>query len=127
MAPPRHRTRRNRPGRETITMTVMESTRWRDLVAALPELSKAFIDGAYIDAASGETMPCVSPVSGETLNRIASCGDEDVDRAVAAARSAFEDGRWSDLAPRARKRLLLGLAQQLLDHSDELAALMTAD
>ena len=108
-------------------MTVMESTRWRDLVAALPELSKAFINGAYTDAASGETMPCVSPVSGETLNHIAACGDEDVNRAVAAARSGFEDGRWCDLAPRARKRLLLAFAQQLLDHGDELAALMTVD
>jgi acyl-CoA reductase-like NAD-dependent aldehyde dehydrogenase len=108
-------------------MTTLESTRWRDLVAARSELSKAFIDGAYVDALSGETLPCVSPVSGETLAHIAACGEEDVDRAAAAARRAFEDGRWSELPPRERKRRLLAFAQELLDHSDELAALMTID
>jgi acyl-CoA reductase-like NAD-dependent aldehyde dehydrogenase len=108
-------------------MATLESTRWRELVAGRPDLSKAFIDGSYADAASGQTLPCVSPVSGETLNHVAACGAEDVDRAVAAARRAFEDGRWADLAPRERKRTLLAFAQQLLDHRDELAALITID
>jgi 4-guanidinobutyraldehyde dehydrogenase/NAD-dependent aldehyde dehydrogenase len=108
-------------------MATLESARWRDLVAARSELSKAFIDGGYVDAASGETLPCVSPVSGETLSHIAACGEDDVDRAVTAARRAFEDGRWSELPPRARKRRLLAFAQQLVDYRDELAALMTID
>jgi acyl-CoA reductase-like NAD-dependent aldehyde dehydrogenase len=108
-------------------MATVESTHWRDRIAARPELSKAFIDGAYADAASGETLPCITPVSGDTLNQIAACGEEDVDRAVASARRAFEDGRWSELAPRDRKRRLLAFAQQLLDHREELAALMTID
>ena len=108
-------------------MATLDSTRWRDTVAAQSDLSKAFINGAYVDAASGETLPCVTPVSGETLSHIAACGEEDVNRAVAAARRAFEDGRWSELSPRERKRRLLAFAQQLLDHSDELAALMTID
>jgi acyl-CoA reductase-like NAD-dependent aldehyde dehydrogenase len=110
-----------------ITVATLERTRWRDLVAGRKELSQAFIDGAYRHAASGETFACVSPVTGETLIQVAACGSEDVDRAVGAARRAFEDGRWSDLSPRERKRKLLALAQQLLDHRDELAALMTID
>ena len=108
-------------------MATLESTRWQDLVAGQPDLSKAFIDGAYVEAASGETLPCVSPVSGTTLTQVAACGSEDVDRAVTAARRAFDDGRWSERAPRDRKGVLLAFARQLLEHRDELAALMTID
>jgi acyl-CoA reductase-like NAD-dependent aldehyde dehydrogenase len=108
-------------------VTTLESTRWRDVVASRPDLSKAFIGGVYVDAASGETLPCVSPVSGDTLSHITACGEEDVDRAVAVARRAFDDGRWSELTPRERKRVLLAFAGQLLDHRDELAALITVD
>jgi acyl-CoA reductase-like NAD-dependent aldehyde dehydrogenase len=110
-----------------VTVATLAGTRWKDVVAARSDLAKAFIDGTYADAATGETLPCVSPVSGETLGHVAACGTEDVDRAVAAARRAFEDGRWSDLSPRERKRMLLAFAQQLLDHRDELAALITID
>src|SRR5262249_6809952 len=60
-------------------------------------------------------------------SHIAACGPEDVDRAVAVARRAFEDGRWSELSPRERKRVLLAFAHQLLEHRDELTALITID
>jgi acyl-CoA reductase-like NAD-dependent aldehyde dehydrogenase len=108
-------------------MATLESTRWRDVLANGGELSKAFIDGAYVDAASGETFTCVTPVTGESLTEIAACGGEDVDRAVAAARRAFDAGAWSEAAPRERKRVLLAFAEELRAHRDELAALLTID
>ena len=56
---------------------------------------RAFVDGEFVDAASGETFACVSPVSGETLFDVAACDMADVDTAVAVARRTFESGAWS--------------------------------
>ena len=72
---------------------------------------QAFVDGEFVDAASGATFECVSPVSGETLFDVAACDAEDVDRAVAAARRSFDAGAWSMVAPRKRKAVLLRLAE----------------
>jgi acyl-CoA reductase-like NAD-dependent aldehyde dehydrogenase len=109
------------------TIEKTETTRWKATLAGNANLSRAFIDGRYVDAASGETLPCVSPVTGEVVASIAAGGQEDVDRAVAAARRAFEDGRWSDRSPRERKKVLLRFAELIDQHTDELAALMTVD
>jgi acyl-CoA reductase-like NAD-dependent aldehyde dehydrogenase len=108
-------------------MTTIHAGRWQELVGDKPDLSKLFIDGAYVDAASGETVANISPVDGQVLNHIAEGGVEDVDRAVAAARRAFDDGRWSELSPRDRKGILLRFADLLRAHTGELGALMTAD
>lgn len=89
--------------------------------------NRAFIDGEYVDAMSGETFECVSPVTGEVITHIASCNESDVDRAVQGARRAFESGTWSRSAPKHRKRVLLRLAQLINEHRDELALLETMD
>jgi 4-guanidinobutyraldehyde dehydrogenase / NAD-dependent aldehyde dehydrogenase len=89
--------------------------------------SQAFIDGAYLDAASGETFDCVNPADGRAIASVAACGTEDVDRAVRGARAAFEAGAWSRLAPKQRKRVLVRLAELIRDHRDELALLETLD
>ena len=89
--------------------------------------SQAFIDGDYADAADGATFDCISPSSGQVLAKVAACGSADVDRAVAAARRAFEDGRWRDLAPAQRKRILFKFAELIERHADELALLETLD
>jgi len=78
--------------------------------AALDIRSQAFLDGAYIDALSGETFDCVNPATGETLAQVAACDAADVDRAVRGARAAFESGVWSRLAPKRRKRTPMRLA-----------------
>ena len=59
----------------------------------------------------GRTFADVTGRDGSTIAEVAEGGEEDVDRAVAAARAAFDDGRWSDLAPADRKRLLLRFAE----------------
>ena len=97
----------------------------------LPDTShfrrQAFIDGAFVDAASGATFACVSPVSGETLFDVAACDGEDVDRAVAVARRTFEAGTWSRLAPRERRTVLLRLADLIERDRDRLALMITLD
>lgn len=96
-------------------------------VAQLKIEGRAFIDGDYVAALSGQTFPCISPASGQVVAQVAACDTADVDRAVAAARRSFDSGVWSDLAPRDRKRILLKLADLIMQHRDELALLETLD
>lgn len=88
---------------------------------------RAFIDGHYRAAVNGEVFRALSPVDGRVLAEVAAGGAADVDLAVAAARRAFEDGRWSRLSPARRKETLLVFSRLILDHRDELALLETLD
>jgi acyl-CoA reductase-like NAD-dependent aldehyde dehydrogenase len=97
------------------------------LVEGLKIRTQAFIDGAYVDAVTGETFDCVSPGTGRTIAAIASCDTADIDRAVAGARRAFDSGSWSRAAPKHRKRVLRRLATLMEEHADELALLETLD
>jgi acyl-CoA reductase-like NAD-dependent aldehyde dehydrogenase len=98
-----------------------------DALTGISIRSQAFIDGAYVDAASGETFDCVSPGSGRVIASVAACDVEDVDRAVRGARKAFESGVWSRLAPKQRKRVLVRFAELVRERRDELALLETLD
>lgn len=100
---------------------------WHDRAATLRIDGRAYIDGAYCDAADGATFAASSPIDGRRLADVAACGQADVDRAVAAARRAFEAGVWSQLAPRQRKERLLRLARLIDEHTEELALLETLD
>jgi len=88
---------------------------------------RALINGQRVNALDGQTFDCLSPVDGRLLTAVARCGQADVDAAVAAARTAFEDKRWCGLAPAARKRVMIKFADQLLAHADELALMETLD
>ena len=69
-------------------------------LAALPRFrTQAFIDGAFRDAASGATFATENPATGEVIAHVAAGDAADIDAAVASARRAFEDGRWSRRAP----------------------------
>jgi 4-guanidinobutyraldehyde dehydrogenase / NAD-dependent aldehyde dehydrogenase len=98
-----------------------------DVLTDLSIRSQAFVDGAYVDALSGETFDCVNPATGRTIASVAACDGDDVDRAVHGARAAFESGVWSRLAPKQRKRVLVRLAESMREHRDELALLETLD
>jgi len=98
-----------------------------DAVTTLSIRSQAFVDGAYVDAASGATFDCVSPGTGRVIAQVAACDVEDVDRAVAGARRAFESGVWSRTAPKKRKKVLQRFATLIEEHADELALLETLD
>src|SRR5688500_2094305 len=76
------------------------------------------IEGEVVPAASGETMPIIDPATGVEIGRAAKGGIEDVDRAVASARRAFEDGRWRDLAPHEKERRLRRWAELVAANAD---------
>lgn len=92
---------------------------------ALP--TQAFVDGGFRPALSGLTFDTTNPATGKLLASIAACGTEDVDVAVANAKAAFEDGRWSRLSPTERKHVLLRFADLLEQHAHELAVMETLD
>jgi acyl-CoA reductase-like NAD-dependent aldehyde dehydrogenase len=100
---------------------------WRDEASRLAIRNKAFIGGEFVAAASGKTFDCVSPVDGAVLAKVAACDGPDVDRAVKAARAAFDDGRWANQSPKARKRALVKLAELIQKNANELALLETLD
>lgn len=87
----------------------------------------AYIDGSYCPAADGATFPCISPIDGRKLADVAACGEADVNRAVAAARRAFESGIWSRLPPRTRKQRLLRLAALIEENTEDLALIEALD
>ena len=88
---------------------------------------KLFIAGAWSDAADGRRLPTISPLDGRELTTIADGGAEDVDRAVRAARAAFDKGSWSRAAPAERKKVLLRIAELIEKHALELAVLGVRD
>ncbi len=100
---------------------------WQQQADALVIHGQAFIDGRFVDAASGALFDCISPVDGRRLAQVADCDAADVERAVVAARRSFEAGHWSRAAPAQRKRMLLRLADLVEQHADELALLETLD
>src|SRR4051812_2635552 len=87
---------------------------------------KLFIDGQWVDSDSGKTFTTPNPATGEPLAEISEGDKSDIDKAVAAARRAFE-GKWSKMSARDRGRLLYKLSQLIEQHSAELAAIETAD
>ncbi|KVA10697.1 aldehyde dehydrogenase [Burkholderia latens] len=100
---------------------------WRNKAEAIRFDGLAYIDGRYTTAAEGATFTSISPVDGRKLADVAACGEADVDRAVAAARRAFESGVWSGLAPRERKQRLQRLASLIQQHAEELALIEALD
>jgi 1-pyrroline dehydrogenase len=82
---------------------------------------QCFIGGEWSDAASGETMEVINPATGQVIAEVPKCGAEDVDRAVAAAKTTLET--WLDVTPKERSELLHKLADVLDDNVEELAQL----
>src|SRR5580692_2508568 len=100
---------------------------WHERARALEFRTQSFIDGRYLDAASGATFDSINPATGKLLARVAAGDEEDINRAVAAARRVFRKGSWADLAPAKRKKILLRFAEAVLEHTEELALLETLD
>jgi acyl-CoA reductase-like NAD-dependent aldehyde dehydrogenase len=96
-------------------------------MAATTELAPARmrIGGQPVEAASGETLPIVGPATGEILTTTPAGGPEDVDRAVRAARRAFEDGPWPRMERSQRAKVLGGFADRIEERMDDLFRLET--
>ncbi|HXO63208.1 MAG TPA: aldehyde dehydrogenase [Steroidobacteraceae bacterium] len=100
---------------------------WHERARSLNFRTQAYLDGRYVDAASGATFDSINPATGKLLARVAACDEEDVNRAVKSARAAFAGGAWANLAPAERKQVLLRLADLITKHTEELALLETLD
>jgi len=86
-----------------------------------------FIDGQWADAASGRSFETPNPATGETLARVAEGEAEDIDRAVRAARRAFEEGPWGRMTTSERGRIIWRIGDLINEHLDELAQLESLD
>ncbi|HEX8473862.1 MAG TPA: aldehyde dehydrogenase family protein [Pyrinomonadaceae bacterium] len=91
-----------------------------------PRKYQLFIDGKWVDAESGKTFETPNPATGATLAEVAEADKADIDKAVVAARRAFE-GKWSKTSARDRGRMMYKLAQLIEARAQELAELETAD
>jgi acyl-CoA reductase-like NAD-dependent aldehyde dehydrogenase len=85
------------------------------------------IGGERLEAADGRTFETIDPSTGSVIAEVPHAGAEDVDRAVRAAREAFDDGRWSGIAAAKRTRALLALADAIESNADVLAELESLD
>jgi acyl-CoA reductase-like NAD-dependent aldehyde dehydrogenase len=86
-----------------------------------------FVGGEFVPSASGKRFSTVNPATGETIAEVAEAGKDDLDRAVAAARKAFESGPWAAMKPRQRGRILQKAAEKLLSRADEFGKIETMD
>ncbi|XP_027923259.1 aldehyde dehydrogenase family 2 member B7, mitochondrial-like isoform X2 [Vigna unguiculata] len=91
------------------------------------EHNQLLIDGMFVDAASGKTFPTNDPRTGDTIAKVAEADVEDVNRAVRAARKAFDEGPWPKMTAYERSRIILRCADILEKHNDEVAAIETWD
>ena len=89
--------------------------------------TKLLINNQWVDAESGKTFSTVNPATGEEICRVAEADAADVDKAVKAARAAFERGPWRKMSAADRGRLLNRLADLIEQHAEELARLETLD
>jgi phenylacetaldehyde dehydrogenase len=105
-------------------MTVTLERSVEDFVSVSRQM---FIDGKWCEAASGKSFETPNPATGETLAHIAEGDSEDIDRAVRAARTAFEEGPWSRMTPSERGRIIWRIGDLLLAHVDEFAQLESLD
>ena len=108
--------------------TALSNVELEDKVTSFVKKSrKMLIGGEWVEAASGKTFPTYNPATGEVLACVAEGDREDIDRAIRAARAAFETGPWSRMSPSERGRLIWKLADLLEKNLDEFAELETLD
>ncbi|WAA08799.1 aldehyde dehydrogenase family protein [Fervidibacillus albus] len=93
----------------------------------LSSTKKLYINGEFVESVSGKTFDSFNPATGEVLAKVYEAGPEDIDKAVKAARKAFDEGPWSKMSAADRSRLMYKLADLMEEHKDELAQLETLD
>ncbi|AXC14262.1 Aldehyde dehydrogenase [Acidisarcina polymorpha] len=108
----------------TLPIDSRVSTRTADFIG---QKHRMFIDGRFVVAASGKTFPVYNPATGEVIAHVPEAEAEDVDRAVRAARAAFDNGPWARMKPSERGRLLWKLGDLLEKHLEEFAELESID
>src|SRR5260370_273774 len=89
--------------------------------------TKLLINGKWVDSVSGKTFPTINPSTGEVITQVAEADAADVDKAVAAARAAFDKGPWRKMSASQRGVLMNKLADLIERNADELAQLEALD
>src|SRR5207249_3476563 len=97
----------------------------RDRLKRRVKTYQLYINGEFVDADSSTTLDVIDPSTAELLARVPDAGQTDVDRAVKAARAAFDEGPWKDSTAQDRGRILLDLARVIRQRAEELAELET--
>ena len=92
-----------------------------------PRLTQHFIDGKYVNSISGDTFPTINPAKEEIVTEVQRAGNEDVDRAVEAARKAFDKGPWRKFSGTERGNCILKLLELFEKSADELSTLEVLD
>ncbi|SPT58109.1 MULTISPECIES: aldehyde dehydrogenase family protein [Actinomadura] len=108
-------------------MTDVPYEEWRGRAARLAPRTRHHIGGAFVPSRDGATFPVVSPRDGRAIADVAAAGPADVDRAVAAARHAFDEGPWPRLSPAGRRAALLRLADLVERDRQALALLVSLE
>jgi phenylacetaldehyde dehydrogenase len=88
---------------------------------------RMLIDGRFVPAASGKTFPVLNPATGEVITDVPEAEAEDVNRAVMAARRAFDEGPWRHISPSERSRILWKIAALIEERLEEFAELESLD
>jgi len=91
------------------------------------QLHQMYIDGRFVQAASGKNFPVYNPATGDVVTEVPEAEEEDVNRAVLAARRAFDDGPWPRMSPSERGRMIWKLADLLEQHLEEFAEIESLD
>src|ERR1700759_4572835 len=91
-------------------------------VHVTPSVTKLLINNRWIPSESGKTFATLNPATGEEICQVAEADAADVDKAVRAARTAFEEGPWKKTLASERGRILNRLADLIAKHAGELAA-----
>ena len=86
---------------------ILTTADWTKRAAAKVARTQLFIDGKFVDAASGKTFESINPRDGSLIANVAEGDVEDVNRAVAAAKKSFDAGTWREMAPLDRKTIML--------------------
>jgi phenylacetaldehyde dehydrogenase len=110
-----------------MATTVAPAQLSRKTTEFLGKPHKMLIGGKWVEAASGKTFETRNPATGEVLAHVAEGAGEDIDRAVKAARRAFEEGPWPEMLPAERSHLLWKIADLIDQNREELAELETLD
>lgn len=112
---------------QTTTISYVQPAYSPAAQAALARKPQLFINNQWVDSTGGDVLDVEDPSTGRIVSQIVDATHTDVDRAVAAARTAFDDGRWSGLPPMARERIINRLADLIEAHADEFAELEAID
>ncbi len=110
-----------------MATTLAAPTLHKNVSEYLSKPRKMLVDGKWVDSVSGKTFETYNPATGEVLARVAEGDRADIEQAVKAARRAFESGKWPEMTPSKRGRLLWKLADLLEANLEEFAQLETLD